>query len=321
MNRKLINGLLILIAIAIVVIIGMDFEGNKAGKNKSNPYEYNIDAFKQVDSARVIYDEVLTFPVQAENLSGIVVSDSLILVAAGNQLLHYDFSGKELFRNSIIDTATCLTVDKSRHLLIGMRNFVAICDLKGSLIKRWESFGERSVITSLAISGDHVFVADAGNRVVYKCSRDGRIEEKIGEKSEQKGIPGYVIPSPYFDLAIDNTGFLWVVNPGRQSLENYNADGSLRTSWGVPGMKIEGFSGCCNPAHMAIMDDNSFVTSEKGMPRIKLYGQHGELKGIVAAPDLFDADSYYAPDVAVDAANNIYALDFVRKQVRIFKMK
>jgi hypothetical protein len=111
------------------------------------------------------------------------------------------------------------------------------------------------------------------------------------------------------------------VNPGRQSLENYNADGSLRTSWGVPGMKIEGFSGCCNPAQMAIMDDNSFVTSEKGMPRIKLYGQHGELKGIVAPPDLFDADSYYAPDVAVDTANIIYALDFARKQVRIFKMK
>lgn len=321
MNRKLINVLLILIAIAIVVIIGMDFMGNKAGQNKSNPYEYNIDAFKQVDSTKVLYNEILTFPVLAEELSGIVISDSLIVVAAGNQLLQYDFSGKELSRKPIIDTSTCLTIDGNHLVWIGMRDFVACYDLKGTLVRRWESFGDRSVITSLAVSGDHLFIADAGNRIVYKCSRDGRIIEKIGEKNEQKGIPGYVIPSPYFDLAIDNTGFLWVVNPGRHSLENYNADGSLRTSWGIPGMKIEGFSGCCNPAQITIMDDNSFVTSEKGMPRIKLYGQHGELKGIVAAPDLFDADSYFAPDVAVDASNNIYALDFDRKQVRIFKIK
>jgi len=321
MNRKLINGLLILIAIAIVVIIGADFVGNRAGQNKSNPYEYNIDAFKQVDSTKVLYDEILTFPVLADVFSGIAVSDSSIVVAAGNQLLQYNFSGKEIFRKPIIDTANCLTMDKNRHIWIGMRHFVALYDLQGTLIKRWKPFDERSVITSLAISGDQVFIADAGNRVVYKCHMDGRVIAKIGEKNEQKGTPGYVIPSPYFDLAIDNTGFLWVVNPGRHSLENYNADGSLRTSWGVAGMKIEGFCGCCNPAQMAILDDNSFVTSEKGMPRIKLYGQHGELKGIVAPPDLFNADSYYAPDVAVDASNKIYALDFARKQVRIFKMK
>jgi len=86
-------------------------------------------------------------------------------------------------------------------------------------------------------------------------------------------------------------------------------------------MKLEGFSGCCNPAEMAIMEDNSFVTSEKGMPRIKLYGQHGELKGVVAPPDKFDVDSYYAPDVTVDAEHRVYALDFDRKQVRIFAPK
>ncbi len=321
MNRKLINGLLILIAIAIVVIISTDFIGNKAGQNKSNPYEYNIEAFKQVDSAKVLYNEVTTFPVLADQLSGIAVSDSSVVVAAGNKLLQFNFIGEEIFRKPIIDTATCITMDGKKNVWIGMRHFVAAYDLNGTLIKRWKSFDERSVITSLAVSGDQIFVADAGNRVVYKCNRDGLIIARIGEKNEQKGVPGYVIPSPYFDLAIDNSGFLWVVNPGRQSLENYNADGSLRTSWGVAGMKIEGFSGCCNPAQMTIMDDNSFVTSEKGMPRIKLYGQHGELKGIVAPPDLFDAGSYYAPDVAVDASNKIYALDFARKQVRIFKMK
>jgi hypothetical protein len=321
MNRKLINGFLVLIAIAIVVIIAKDFVGNKAGKSTPNPYEYSVDQFRQVDSAKVLYHEVLTFPVGAETLSGIALADSLVIVAAGNQLMHYDRSGKEVFRKTISDTANCITVDKEKNLWIGMRHQVAQFDLNGNMLQQWESFGERSVLTSLAVSGDKVFVADAGNRVVYQCDRKGNITLKIGEKNEQKGVSGYVIPSPFFDLALDEEGFLWVVNPGKQSLENYNADGSLRTSWGVPGMKLEGFSGCCNPAEMAIMEDNSFVTSEKGMPRIKLYGQHGELKGVVAPPDKFDTDSYYAPDVAVDAEHRVYALDFDRKQVRIFAPK
>lgn len=321
MNRKLINVLLILIATAIVVIIARDFVGKKAGKNIPNPYEYSVDQFRQVDSTKVLYNEILNFPVGAETLSGIALTDSLIVVAAGTQLLHYDKRGKEIFRTTIADTANCITIDKEKNLWIGMRHFVALYDLNGNLLHKWDSFGERSVITSLAVSGDKVFVADAGNRVVYQCDRKGKITMKIGEKNELKGVSGYVIPSPFFDLALDEEGFLWVVNPGKHSLENYNSDGSLRTSWGVPGMKLEGFSGCCNPAEMAIMEDNSFVTSEKGMPRIKLYGQHGELKGVVAPPDKFDIDSYYAPDVTVDAEHRVYALDFDRKQVRIFAPK
>jgi hypothetical protein len=321
MSRKLINGLLVLIATAIVVIIAKDFVGNKAGKNVPNPYEYSVDQFRQVDSSKVLYNEILNFPVGAETLSGIALADSFIVVAAGTQLLQYDMRGKEIFRTTFADTANCITIDKEKNLWIGMRHFVAQYDLNGNLLQRWDSFGERSVITSLAVSGDKVFVADAGNRIVYECDRKGKITMKIGEKNEQKGISGYVIPSPFFDLSLDEEGFLWVVNPGKQRLENYNADGSLRTSWGEPGMKLEGFSGCCNPAEMAIMEDNSFVTSEKGMPRIKLYGQHGELKGVVAPPDKFDVDSYYAPDVTVDAEHRVYALDFDRKQVRIFALK
>ena len=84
-------------------------------------------------------------------------------------------------------------------------------------------------------------------------------------------------------------------------------------------MKIEGFSGCCNPAHFAILDDNSFITSEKGMPRIKIYDQHGQFTGIVAPPAAFNGT--LAPDIAVDKQNRLIALDFERQQVRIFERK
>lgn len=317
MNRKLVNIVLIVLAVAIVVVIGKDFIGKKAGKNIENPYEYNIDEFRQVDSTQILYAETLSFPVKVHDWGGITVSDSMIIVATANELIRFDYSGKEILRKQLIDSATCVTIDDNRQIWIGMRHYVVMYDLNGTLVKRWNSFGDRSVITSLAVSGENVYVADAGNRIVYQCNTNGQIMQKIGEKNEQKGISGFAIPSPYFDVAIDDGGFLWAANTGKHTFENYNPDGSLRTSWGITSFKVEGFSGCCNPAHISILDDNSFITSEKGMPRIKLYDQHGQFIGIVAPPAAFSGS--LAPDIAVDNQHRVIALDFERQQVRIFE--
>lgn len=321
MNRKLVNIVLIVLALAIVVIIGKDFIGKKAGKNMENPYKYDVSEFRKVDSTAILFQETITFPLNIAEPKGIAISGKQIIVVSEKLLLKYDYSGKELLRKELPDTASCVTIDANNEIWVGTRHSVALFDQGGTLLKRWNSFGDRSVITSVAVSGEMVYVADAGNRIVYQCNTNGQILSKIGEKDEQKGVPGYVIPSPYFDLALDDNNFLWVVNPGRHTFENYNPDGSMRTSWGITSFKIEGFSGCCNPAHMAIMADNSFVTSEKGMPRIKLYGQHGEFLGVVASPEMFDEDSYLAPDITIDSEQRVVALDFERKQVRIFERK
>ncbi len=319
MNRKLINVALIVLAVAIVFIIGKDFIGKKAGKNIENPFEYNVDEFRKVDSTQILYAEKSHFRVKINSWAGIALSDSTIVIASANELLKFNYSGKLVFNKQLIDTATCLAIDSHRQIWIGMMNYVALYNHEGTLIKRWNSFGERAVFTSIAVQGENIFIADAGNRMVYQCETKGEIIQKIGEKDEQKGIPGFIIPSPYFDVAFDTNGFLWAANTGRHSFENYNPDGSLRTSWGVTSMKIEGFSGCCNPAHFTIMDDNSFITSEKGIPRIKLYDSHGQFTGIVAPPAAFEGS--LAPDIAVDKQQRVVALDFERQQVRIFEKK
>lgn len=321
MNRKIVNIVLVILALAIVIIIVKDFNGKKAGKNIENPYKYDVSEFRKVDSTTVLFDEIKTFAVDSEEPKGIAVAGNQIIVVTDNQLLKYDYAGKELLRKQLPDTANCVTVDANNEIWVGTSHSVALFDQGGTLLKRWNSFGDRSVITSLAVAGENVYVADAGNRIVYQCNTSGQVIAEIGEENQQKGTPGYVIPSPYFDLALDDNKYLWAVNPGRHTFENYNADGSLRTSWGLTSFKIEGFSGCCNPAHMAIMADNSFITSEKGIPRIKLYGQHGEFQGVVASPAMFDEDSYLAPDIAIDAEQRVVALDFERQQVRIFERK
>jgi len=320
MNRKQVNIVLILLSLAIVFIIAKDFIGKKAGKNIENPYKYDVDEYKKVDTTTVLYKESITFPVKEELLTGIAVSGKLIHIVSVKYLLTYDYSGNELSRTELQDTANCITIGPGNTLWVGMLHSVSSFDAEGKVLAQWKSFGERSVITSLAVTDSTVYVADAGNRIVYRCSLKGEVLSRIGEKDESKGVPGYIIPSPYFDLALDDSGFLWVANTGRHTLENYNKDGSIRTSWGKASLKIDGFCGCCNPAEFTMLPDNSFVTSEKGMPRIKLYDQHGVLKGIVASPDMF-GDGFRAPEVAADAEERILALDYDRKQVRIFVKK
>ena len=101
--------------------------------------------------------------------------------------------------------------------------------------------------------------------IIWKYDKNGNLIGEIGKKNLKKDIPGFIIPSPYFDVNIDPDGFLWTANTGRHSLENYTSDGSFRTSWGNPSMELEGFAGCCNPSHFAILKNGSFVTSEKGI--------------------------------------------------------
>ena len=83
-------------------------------------------------------------------------------------------------------------------------------------------------------------------------------------------------------------------------------------------VEIDGFQGCCNPVRIAVMEDGSFVTSEKGVVRIKIYDQSGTLRSVVAAPDLFKEEGK-APDVCVDSAGVVYALDMDRNVIRIFE--
>jgi len=103
-------------------------------------------------------------------------------------------------------------------------------------------------------------------------------------------------------------------------VENYRADGTPVSSWGQASMRVEGFCGCCNPSHLAVRRDGSFITSEKGLVRVKLYGPTGEFRGVVAPPDAFD-EGTVGLDLAADADGDVLVLDAVRRQIRVFRQK
>jgi hypothetical protein len=214
---------------------------------------------------------------------------------------------------------TCVFVS-SEKIFVGFRKSLEVLDFNYSKIADWNAFSDSTVITSIAEKSGTLFVADAGKRVIRRFSSDGKQQGTIVGKSGNEQIHGFIIPSPYFDLAFNPDGELWVVNPGKHSLENYTEEGNLRTWWQASSITTEGFSGCCNPAHFAFLPDGSFVTSEKGLVRIKIYKPSGEFSCVVAAPSKF-TENGHAPDLAVDNQGTIYALDSDKKMLRLFIKK
>ena len=305
-------------ALAIVIIIVNDFINNRRGKNIGNPYAFDLSEYSKVDSSEIVYTEIKAIQLAVSEPKGVEYKDGFIYVIADKSMIKLNTEGQILLQIQLDETPSAIAVEN--QIWIALTNQVICFDLEGNEISRWDDYGPRSVITSLAVSSSSIYVADAGNRVVYECSYDGTLIQRIGEKDEQIAVPGFIIPSPYFDVDLTEEGFLWATDPGRHSLENFNPDGSLRTSWSKSSVKTEGFSGCCNPSHMAILYDNSFITSEKGIARVKIYDQHGEYVGVVASPDMFDEDAEPA-DVCVDENGQVILLDFSRKQIRIFKPK
>ncbi len=211
----------------------------------------------------------------------------------------------------------CLAVDDSGTIFAGMRTHVLV--IKGGEITEWPSLGEKARLTSIAVDEWYVYVADAGNRRIWRYKKGGSEPLEIGKKNWANAVRGFNVSSPFFDVAISPAdGSIWAVNPGYHALENYRPDGMPLSSWEAPSMTIQGFSGCCNPAHFALMPDGGFVTTEKGLPRVKIHNRDGSLRCVVAASDQFDAD-VMGLDVAVGSDGTIFVLDPARNRVRVFE--
>jgi len=80
---------------------------------------------------------------------------------------------------------------------------------------------------------------------------------------------------------------------------------------------LEGFAGCCNPSHFALLPGGGFVTSEKGLPRVKEYSPDGTLRTVVAGSEGF-APGSVGLDLATDPGGRVYVLDPVARAVRVF---
>ncbi len=323
------------IVIAAAIIIGISVQLGIFDRTLPPEYSYDIEKYARIDPALILYQQAgESIPLDFKVTRAIALGPAgNIYVAGDEKVVIMDAAGSLLNEIEFQAEPTCIEIEKDGTMLVGLTDHIVFVNPAGKVVAQWQSSAENALLTSLAVDKHHVFVADAVNKVVLRYNRQGNLLKRIGKKDEHRNIPGIVVPSPYFDIAMADDGLLRVVNPGRHWIEAYTVDGDREWAWGKAAVSIEGFSGCCNPVSFAILPDDGFVTAEKGLVRVKVYDADGEFVGVVAGPDQLgwldplricqtpEQCSVKGFDLAVDPKGRIYVLDMVRNNIRLFEKK
>ncbi len=275
----------------------------------------------QPPRTELTYRLVKTIESGLDELAGIALDDEdRIYLAGAGGVRVVDFEGNLLASWKTAAAARCVAVDDEGNVYAGLRAKVEKFDREGKLLTSWGSEGkgpgELAVVTSIAVFGADVFVADAGNRCVHRFASDGDFIDEIGKRDPERDLLGLICPSPYLDCAADAEGTLHVTNPGKRRVERYDRDGKLLGFWGKAGMQPERFCGCCNPTNIALFPGGWTVTAEKGIPRVKVYDGKGEMLAYLG-PEYFSRD-VEGLDLAVDSQRRIYVIDPGDGKVKVF---
>lgn len=307
MKRKYATFLIILI---LLIFVGYIIYDASSGKGDSTSRKS-----VQVEAPVVNDSWVVTGTIDPASgkVKAVGVMDNGNLIIGGDSFIACYGPGPSLLWNIKTNravTAICATGDT---IYASTENTIGVYGSDGSRITEWGPFEDSTLITSVAANNKYVAYADASNRVVMVYDRKGNLKSMIGRSGEP-----FIIPSPYFDLAIDGNDNLYITNTGKFRIEKRNISGSLLESFGQAGMGIESFCGCCNPAHMAIIP-GGFVTAEKGINRIKIVDSRGRLIESVSSVNGF------LPAMPLDLASAdgkiIYGANRADSKVYIFEKK
>ena len=315
--------LIVAVVVAAVVVIGIAVR-RESGRDRKpadldDAFVYDVDRYRAIPPEKIGYREVARIETGLARATALAVGPGdRIAVGGDKKVLVYSVEGALQTTIPTGESPLALATTPDGKLLVGTMNRVLACTFAEPLEEIFMIPGERAHITSIAADREFIYVADFGSRGVWRYTPGGELRGRIGDRDAGRDIPGFVVPSAYFDLAVAPDGLLRVVDPGRHQVDAFTAEGDLEISWGQASFELEGFSGCCNPSHIAILPDGRFVTSEKGIPRVKVYEADGAFATAVTGCDGLDTERDPC-DVAADSRGRILVLDPGRGVVRIFK--
>jgi len=335
-NELLVAVAAVLAVAAAVVLIA--YAVWHTGRTREADFSADIAETPPTDLAQLVCREIGGFETGFDASRAVAAGPGGEWLVSGDFAVRaFDANGRQVREVPVAEPPGPLAADANGTLYVATRDRVFVFDPNGQRRAAWASAGPAATLTSIALTPGEVLVADAGNREVRRHDRSGKLLKTIGRKDADRNIPGFVVPSPYFDVALAPDGLLRVVSPGRRRIEAYTLDGDLEGWWGKYGLSPEDFTGCCNPSNFALIGVDAdagrfagFVTSEKGTTRVKLYDARGGFVGIVAGHESFArhdqvlsgrpaGQPFAALDVAVDAAGRIAVLDPVLNRVRLYR--
>ncbi len=281
------------------------------------------DAASEIESSQVppellTWEQVASIDTGLDEPRAIAVGpNGRVYVGGDEELRCFTADGEVQWALPVDGEPRALAVAADGSIVVGFMERVDVYDQAGQLLLTFAPDDRRTWITSVAVDDDDIFVGDAGARKVWRYDRQGNLKGTIGERDPERGIPMLYTPSPHLDVAIAGPDKVIIVNPGRHEVQYHSLpNGDLLHVWGDYDPAIDGLTGCCNPTDIALLPDGRLVASEKGMPRVKVYTEAGELQSVVVPPEAYDSDTE-GIDLALDASGRVLALDPLKGVVTI----
>ena len=259
---------MLVIAAAIVVAVVAVLRINVRGDRENGPSNFNVAA--KIDPALIAYEQTAEWTLGMKECRALAVGpDDRVYVGGDRTIRVLRPDGTVLQEIALDALPQCLTLSGSDaaepgRLYVGLEDRVEVFDPQGKRIAAWKPLPAEASISGIAAGERDVFVADAGNRIVWRFDAFGRPLGRIGEANEKRNYPGFLVDQPLFPLTLGADGLLYVANPRALRVEAFTFGGDLEFSWGKGASGVEGFFGCCNPAYLATMPDGRFLTVEKG---------------------------------------------------------
>jgi hypothetical protein len=295
------------IGVGAVALWRMDLRGGGQSPAEAPP---------AVDPAWIAYRQTAAWPVAMREPRALAVGPDHRVYVGGDRTLRIFAPDGTAAGELVLDgPPQCLAV--AGRIFVGMEDHVELLDARGKRLAAWPPPAAGASLSGIAVAEQDVFVADAGNSIVWRYDLSGKLKGRIGRPDKARNYPGFLVTSRYFPLAVGADGLLHVVNPRALRVEAFTFDGDLELTWGKGSPGVEGFYGCCNPAYLAAMADGRFCTMEKGARRVKIYTAAGKFQCVVAGPEQLGPA---AGPVAEDRGR-ILVLDTAAAMVRVFEAK
>lgn len=306
MNKRFTMIFSVLIIVVFIVYMVFDTSGpsgiEKMKKNSSDS-----------DSLPEKWQVSGVLAVTEGSLKAVTVSPSGNIYAGGDSFVSCYNTDRKLVWNLKTPYPVTALSNYGDTIFASTVELILIINTDGKLIDEWGPFEDKSYITSVASNQSRVAYADAGNKMVVLIDKQGRVEKIIGQNDGQ-----FILPSPYFDVALDPSNNIYVANTGHRRIETHSPEGMLISSFGEPGMAPGAFCGCCNPAHF-VLTTKGFFTAEKGINRIKALGQAGEFIEFISSRNKFVAS--VPLDLASSDGNTLYAANPADSKLYVFSRK
>lgn len=307
MNKNLLTyGSLIIILVFIGYMVYDTVRVVKAPVDNS----YSVTDDIKIGDSWEISDEI---SIGDGNLNAVATGTDGGIFFAGGESFVRSYKNDGIINWNIVTTApvTALAVINDTVFASILDHILVI--VNGKIVNEWGPYDPECIITSLSATKSRLAFTDAGNKKVYILDKSGVVKVVVGNSD-----PAFVIPSPYFDVALNDDNSFWVANTGHRRIEKRSADGMLEMQFGEPGLAPEAFSGCCNPAHF-IKFPGGFITTEKGANRIKILDNSGEFVEFVSSKNDFKPS--VPLDVATADGNIIYAANPADNKIYVFRRK